>query len=119
MRERERKADLEDLVLRSEAGSLRRGVIVHGSDVLSWLVLLAVQVEAIATGPLPHVTEPRPRPVPLHLQTHVKSQLSVTVSLNRAFHVLIKNFMRFGLIILNTLQAGDSHTFKKKSCFPQ
>ena len=64
--------DLDDLVLRSKAGSLCRRVIVHGSDELAWSGLLAVQVEAVAAGAFLQVAEPRPRPPPLllHTQTH-------------------------------------------------
>lgn len=59
---------LDDLVLWLEASSLRRRVLVHGSDELARFALVAVQVEAVAVGFFPHVAETRPQDHSLLLQ---------------------------------------------------
>lgn len=68
-----RSANLDDLILRPEAGFLCGGVVIHGPDELARPGLLAVQVEAVATLALLHVAEAGPQSVRLILHTHSES----------------------------------------------
>lgn len=52
---------LNDAVLGGQPCRLRWRVRVHGTHVLPWARLVAVQVEAIAVGTLLHVAQPRPQ----------------------------------------------------------
>lgn len=72
---------LDDLVLWPEACSICGGVVIHGSDVLAWLGLLTVQVEAIAVGSLHELAKTRPQfSLPI-LQTQAgKSSVSTNLT---------------------------------------
>lgn len=78
---------LDDLVLRSEVGSLCWRVFVHSSDELARFGLLAVQVEAVAACSLLHVAETRPQAASLLLHTNRRKE-------NRIFYCLSTTVLR-------------------------